>query len=222
MTQSKTLTVQEALNLLKVLDKRIERKLGDTKYVGVVQEDKLVYPVSSKGDKDKFISDAKSSIDSLLDLIAYRHALKAGVLRSNALTEVVIGDKTMTVAEAIDYKTSIQSEKDLVQTLVRDLTQATTKMTRINDDIDTALEKKQNSLLSSGSGSDTDDKNSVFIKFLKEQAEKEKATVLELEVGKVLVSDYIKDKLDSIEQFEQTVDFKLTASNVATEITVEW
>lgn len=218
MTQNKTLTVQEALNQLKVLDKRIERKLGDTKYVGVVQEDKLVYPASSKGDKDKFISDAKSSIDSLLDLIAYRHALKAGILRSNALTEIVIGDKKMTVAEAIDYKTSIQSEKDLVQTLVNDLTQATTKMTRINNDIDTALEKKQNSLLSS----DKDDKSSEFIKFLKEQAEKEKATVLELEVGKALVSDYIKDKLDSIEQFEQTVDFKLTASNVSTEITVEW
>lgn len=218
MAQNKTLTVQEALNELKVLDKRIERKLGDTKYVGVVQEDKLVYPASSKGDKDKFISDAKSSIDSLLDLIAYRHALKAGVLRSNALTEVVIGDKTMTVAEAIDYKTSIQSEKDLVKTLVNDLTQATTKMTRINTDIDMALEKKQNSLL----GSDKDDKNSDVIKFLKEQAEKEKATVLELEVGKALVSDYTKAKLDSIEQFEQTVDFKLTASNVATEITVEW
>ena len=218
MTQSKTLTVQEALNELKVLDKRIERKLGDTTYVGVVQEDKLVYPASSKGDKDKFISDAKSSIDSLLDLIAYRHALKAGVLRSNALTEVVIGDKKMTVAEAIDYKTSIQSEKDLVQTLVNDLTQATTKMTRINNDIDTALEKKQNSLLSS----EKDDKSSEFIKFLKEQAEREKATVLELEVGKALVSDYTKAKLDSIEQFEQTVDFKLTASNVATEITVEW
>lgn len=218
MTQSKTLTVQEALNELKVLDKRIERKLGDTTYVGVVQEDKLVYPASSKGDKDKFISDAKSSIDSLLDLIAYRHALKAGVLRSNALTEVVIGDKTMTVAEAIDYKTSIQSEKDLVQVLVNDLTKATAKMTSINDYIDMALEKKQNSLL----GSDKDDKNSDVIKFLKEQAEKEKATVLELEVGKALVSDYTKAKLDSIEQFEQTVDFKLTASNVATEITVEW
>ena len=218
MTQKKTLSVQEALNELKVLDKRIERKLGDTKYVGVVQEDKLVYPASSKGDKDKFISDAKSSIDSLLDLIAYRHALKAGVLRSNALTEIVIGDKKMTVAEAIDYKTSIQSEKDLVQTLVNDLTQATTKMTRINNDIDMALEKKQNSLLSS----DKDDKSSEFIKFLKEQAEKEKATVLELEVGKALVSDYTKAKLDSIEQFEQTVDFKLTASNVSTGITVEW
>lgn len=218
MTQNKTLSVQEALNELKVLDKRIERKLGDTKYVGVVQEDKLVYPASSKGDKDKFISDAKSSIDSLLDLIAYRHALKAGVLRSNALTEIVIGDKKMTVAEAIDYKTSIQSEKDLVQTLVNDLTQATTKMTRINNDIDTALEKKQNSLLSS----EKDDKSSEFIKFLKEQAEREKATVLELEVGKALVSDYTKAKLDSIEQFEQTVDFKLTASNVSTEITVEW
>lgn len=218
MTQSKTLTVQEALNELKVLDKRIERKLGDTTYVGVVQEDKLVYPASSKGDKDKFISDAKSSIDSLLDLIAYRHALKAGVLRSNALTEVVIGDKTMTVAEAIDYKTSIQSEKDLVQVLVNDLTKATAKMTSINDYIDMALEKKQNSLL----GSDKDNKNSDVIKFLKEQAEKEKATVLELEVGKALVSDYTKAKLDSIEQFEQTVDFKLTASNVATEITVEW
>lgn len=218
MTQSKTLTVQEALNELKVLDKRIERKLGDTKYVGVVQEDKLVYPASSKGDKDKFISDAKSSIDSFLDLIAYRHALKAGVLRSNALTEVVIGDKKMTVAEAIDYKTSIQSEKDLVQTLVNDLTQATTKATRINEDIDKTLEKKQNSLLSS----DKDDKNPDIIKFLKEQAESEKATVLELEVGKSLVSDYTKAKLDSIEQFEQTVDFKLTASNVSTEITVEW
>lgn len=218
MTQNKTLTVQEALNQLKVLDKRIERKLGDTKYVGVVQEGKLVYPASSKGDKDKFISDAKSSIDSLLDLIAYRHALKAGVLRSNALTEVVIGDKKMTVAEAIDYKTSIQSEKDFVQTLVDDLNQATTKMTRINEDIDTALEKKQNSLLSS----EKDDKSSEFIKFLKEQAEREKATVLELEVGKALVSDYTKAKLDSIEQFEQTVDFKLTASNVSTEITVEW
>ena len=218
MTQNKTLSVQEALNELKVLDKRIERKLGDTKYVGVVQEGKLVYPASSKGDKDKFISDAKSSIDSLLDLIAYRHALKAGVLRSNALTEIVIGDKKMTVAEAIDYKTSIQSEKDLVQTLVNDLTQATTKMTRINNDIDTALEKKQNSLLSS----EKDEKSAEFVKFLKEQAEREKATVLELEVGKALVSDYTKAKLDSIEQFEQTVDFKLTASNVSTGITVEW
>lgn len=218
MVQTKTLTVQEALNKLKVLDKRIERKLGDTKYVGVEQSGKLVYPASSKGDKEKFLADAKSNIDSLVDLIAYRHALKAGVLRSNALTEVTIGDKKMTVAEAIDYKTSIQSEKDLVEVLVRDLNYATDKSAKLNAKVDETIAKKENSFLSG----EKSDKDTEILSFLKEQGEKEKSTVLELEIGEVLIRDYVKNKLDAIEQFEQTVDFKLTTSNVTTEITVEW
>lgn len=215
--QNKTITVQQALNELKVIDKRISRKLDETTYAGLVQQDKLVFPNNLGTDQNKFLELAKSTVDSVWDLIAYRNALKGALLVSNATTFVTIGDKTMSVAQAIDLKTANTSIKEAIYHLAEDLRIANDRGASINSRIDKELTERESDFLKGDSV-----KNDEFITFLRNESEKKKATLLEPTVGGMTLTDFVKAQIDSIEEFESNVDLVLTTSNVTTTITVEW
>ena len=215
--QNKTITVQQALNELKVIDKRISRKLDETTYAGLVQQDKLVFPNNLGTDQNKFLELTKSTVDSVWDLIAYRNALKGALLVSNATTQVTIGSKTMSIAQAIDLKTANQSIKGAIYHLAEDLRIANDRGASINSRIDKELADSEANFLQGDSV-----KNDEFITFLRTEAEKKKATLLEPTVGGMTLTDFIKAQIDSIEDFESNVDLVLTTSNVTTTITVEW
>lgn len=215
--QNKTITVQQALNELKVIDKRISRKLDETTYAGLVQQDKLVFPNNLGTDQNKFLELAKSTVDSVWDLITYRNALKGALLVSNATTFVTIGSKTMSVAQAIDLKTANTSIKEAIYHLAEDLRIANDRGASINSRIDKELTERESDFLKGDSV-----KNDELITFLRNEAEKKKATLLEPTVGGMTLTDFVKAQIDSIEDFESNVDLVLTTSNVTTTITVEW
>lgn len=215
--QNKTITVQQALNELKVIDKRISRKLDETTYAGLVQQDKLVFPNNLGTDQNKFLELAKSTVDSVWDLITYRNALKGALLVSNATTFVTVGSKTMSVAQAIDLKTANTSIKEAIYHLAEDLRIANDRGASINSRIDKELTERESDFLKGDSV-----KNDELITFLRNEAEKKKATLLEPTVGGMTLTDFVKAQIDSIEDFESNVDLVLTTSNVTTTITVEW
>lgn len=101
MATVEKMTVHRALCELKTIDARISSAIESVPYVMAVKH-------SAEKVNGMTIPELKDSIKSgyqkVTDLIARRNAMKQAVVMSNANTEVKIGDMTMTVATAIDYK----------------------------------------------------------------------------------------------------------------------
>ena len=67
--QTKTITVQEALNELKTLDSRIMKKIYSQSIVGVEANGKLIEPKRSQLTAESFLDESKAHVQSTIDLI---------------------------------------------------------------------------------------------------------------------------------------------------------
>ena len=100
MTTEK-MTIHKALAELKTMDDRITKAIRNTTYVMAVKHSaEKINGVKINDFKDNM----KSGYQKVEDLIARREAMKRAVVLSNATTKVKVGDKEMTVAEAIEMK----------------------------------------------------------------------------------------------------------------------
>lgn len=132
------MTVTEALNTLKLLGKKIDKATFSPTFVGgaKISGDKVGHIT-----KAEFEANAKSSLQSVIDLINYRDRIKAAIVLSNATTTVVVGEKTMTVAEAIETKSSIQYRKLLVGELADQYKSAKKTVDSNNQKVDAQVDK---------------------------------------------------------------------------------
>ena len=137
MTQ---ISVTRALAQVKSLNDRIQRGTG-AQVIAVSQGGKI----SGKSSIQEAEQILGSNFQSVKDLIAQRTALKSAIVRSNAITTVIIAGKRMTVAEAIERKSSIIMEQTLLQQLRGQLSQGIAAVERINvgvqERIDTLLQQ---------------------------------------------------------------------------------
>jgi hypothetical protein len=105
------ISVTQALAELKLLDKRIQKALDYVTWADVKTKS---HPV----DTDKFSKNVHAEYQSFLALVKRRDAMKRAVVTSNATTRVKVGAWEGTVAEAIEYKTSIHYKKRLLMGLL--------------------------------------------------------------------------------------------------------
>ncbi|MGI6050090.1 MAG: hypothetical protein ACOYEI_04575, partial [Acetivibrionales bacterium] len=99
MSEVKRISITEALNKLKLYDAKISKAINSHKYVGAAKKSSNMLGVQTK---EVFNNNAKAGYQSVTDLIKNRNKLKSLIVQSNAITEVTINDKVMTVAEAIE------------------------------------------------------------------------------------------------------------------------
>lgn len=112
------MTIHKALADLKTMDARICNAIDSTDYVRAVKHSAEKINGVKIGDyKDKI----RSNYQKVMDLIKRRDAMKRAVVLSNATTTIQIGDKEMTVAEAIDMK---QHGMEFKNILLRTITNA--------------------------------------------------------------------------------------------------
>lgn len=98
------ITITEALNELKLYDARIRKAISNTKLAGAAKKSSARIGAITK---NEFNEHAKASYQSVTDLIANRNTLKSAIVKSNAVTEITVNGKVMTVAEAIERKNAI-------------------------------------------------------------------------------------------------------------------
>lgn len=122
--------VTKALNELKLLDSRIKREIGNSNFVTAAKTAET--KVSPSTTKEEFSKNAKSDYQSILDLIERRANIKAAIVQSNAITEVVINEEKMTVATAIELKSSIEYEIRFLQIMKRQYENAKAESGRQN------------------------------------------------------------------------------------------
>ena len=98
---TETMTIHRALVELKTIDSRIIKKIDSAKFCIAAKAKATKLGAITV---DEFKTSAQASYDSAMDLINRRNAIKAAVSKSNAVTEISVGNKTYTVAEAISLK----------------------------------------------------------------------------------------------------------------------
>ena len=123
-----TISVTRALAELKTLDDRIS-KAANNGYIAMTVGGKVVGTNRTQDEVEKAV---KESYQSFNDLVTRRNKLKCAIVKSNAETKVKIGDKELTVAEAIERKNSIVFEEQMIQSLSVQLRQATAQVEKVN------------------------------------------------------------------------------------------
>ena len=132
------ISITEALNELKLYDSKIMKAITNAKLVGAAKKSSDKVGVVKK---DDFEERAKASYQSVTDLIANRNTLKSAIVKSNAVTEVTINGKTMTVAEAIERKNSIEYDEQLLNAMKTQYVAATSSVDKENKKVDTKVDE---------------------------------------------------------------------------------
>lgn len=202
------ITVARALSEIKLLDKRIQKETGNTVFV-TYQKGKD----NPKGFKDvnEAHSEISASLQKIKDLIARRNKIKSGIVQSNAITKVKISGKEYTVAEAIERKTSIAYEINLLNVLKRQFQSVSQQVDRANEDVERRLDAQLEQLY--GSDRKNTDTQGVIDVF-KSQNEVKLVDPIGLE-------KLIKSIEEEIDDFESEVDLALSESNALTVFEIE-
>jgi hypothetical protein len=199
------ISVTQALAELKLLDKRIQKALDYVTWADVKTKS---HPV----DTDKFSKNVHAEYQSFLALVKRRDAMKRAVVTSNATTRVKVGAWEGTVAEAIEYKTSIHYKKRLLDKMRDQLFTAKTQFTTQQEAVDSRLEK----LLHSELGKDVKTSPETITALTNSFRENNKVEL----VDPLDLSSRASELEEEIESFETNVDWVLSETNGKTMITV--
>ncbi|MEG0438619.1 MAG: hypothetical protein RR587_05220 [Solibacillus sp.] len=203
--ETKKLSLHRALSELKMLNERIDTA---TKNVVLVRSNRKSNEKIDGMPIEEFKKDMQGSYDKVISLIAYRNRLKALVVASNAQTSVQVGAVTMTVAEAIERKQSIQFEKEVVEKLRRQYQRAITHVTEANEALPEKLETYLVNILGNKDKQSPDEVQLHTETFMKRN---EYELIDPMNVKKTI------DMLTAqIEEFESEVDAVLSESNATT------
>ena len=204
-----TMTITRALSELKLLDKRILKGVSETTFVDVVKPRSKTTLLKRLDPSDI----SQSGYSSVQDLISRRQAIKTGIIKSNAVTQVAIGDKNMTVAEAIETKQSISNKRALLNAMKQQLSQSRDMVELSNQQMELQAIK---SAEAAGNKRDSKDTGEEFTNFVESFRKNNTATLHD----PMKVDEKIKALETEIEDFESNVDFALSESNAKTTISV--
>lgn len=200
------ISINRALSELKLLNKKITDKTARLQVSDAVQK-------QTKEQGEKFISDAVAGIKSIRDLIARRNYIKSKIVLSNASTSVAVGDKTMTVAEAIERKTSIELDKNLNRRMRETYYGHKGSVEAHNDKCRSQADKQAEAALGAATEGD---KGIQYKAIFDAYYDLNKATLFAPDG----IEKQIEDDQDKIDEFESEVDFILSESNTKTMIEV--
>ena len=212
------MTVHKALAELKVMDSRIAKAIQEGSYV-------IANKHSNEKIKGMTIVDykeyMKASHNKVTDLINRRNAIKRAVVLSNATTMVTVGDKSMTVAEAIEYKNhGMDFKAAYLRTLVNQNITAQNELIRHSGE---TLEKEaERYVLAVIQAQPKDNKMSVDSEAMKKLREEYiKNNTYDL-IDPLSVTKMIQEMTDEIDAFNTEVDAALSTSNALTVIEIEY
>lgn len=198
--------VTKALNELKLLDSRIHRAINESNFIAAAKTiEKKINPGTTKED---FIESAKSSYQSILDLIERRSKIKTAIVASNAVTYVNINEVTMTVADAIELKTSIEYEVYLLRHMTKQFDKAKENAAHANFLMEERIDKYIETMLGKEAKANKDSYSDMITPI---------RTANEYSiVDPINLEEKIKALTEKIEGFRSEVDSALQISNCTT------
>ena len=207
------ITIHRALAELKLIDARISKAISIIEPTCLIQNEKLVRRFETKSDFEK---STKEKYQSVIGLIQRKVDIKSAIVKANGSTEVKVGEKAMTIADAINFKSVIEMKKNLISQLTHKHNTVKTDFIQGNEKInDVALENAKIMIGKQGDdrvkATDTDIKNIVepFIK------RNEFHLVDPLSIEKL-----IETMQNEVDEFETEVDSVLSEINATTFIEI--
>lgn len=211
---STRMSVTRALAELKRIDERLGRDIANGLFVAVTIGKEANKKVASGSDSiEKVTSTIQSSFDAVEQAIVRRSQIKAAIVKSNAVTMVRVGQRDISVAEAIELKASVATKNALVSTMKTQLSQAN----RLVEAQAAKLEQQIEAHLTTIYGSEKAkiDEGSYTAIAKPQQALKEPALL-----DPMKIADRIKSLEDEIELIQTELDYALSEVNAKTEIEV--
>lgn len=156
----------------------------------------------------------QSVFDRMKDKLRLRRIYKAALVQSNAQTEVTIGNKTMTVAEAIEMKTWVNVWSTAIQQQKTSLQNQSNMVTHGNNAVDLQISKTL---------------EQVYTRDKKDLISNEDRKAIEDSInGQSRLSlkdphkigEFLESQMQEIQAFKNEVDFTLSEINAKTEITI--
>ena len=204
--EMRKMTITEGLAELKLLDSRISKAIKRD-FIWSAKKAELTL-----AETDKHKAEAQANYASVKDLIENRNAIKSAIVKSNATTMVAIGGKEMTVAEAIERKTSIGYERRLRDEWVTQYSNAKKNADMMNDRVQGRIDGMLDQIAASNKP-DIEDAQKVMSEAYMANNGWEVFDPLDL-LKKA-------EELDKdIDEFEKNVDIALSMSNAVTTIEI--
>lgn len=203
------MTLHRVLSELKTLEKRINSGISELNVISYTKGEKFMQPMTIAN----FEKQANSAVNSVEDLIERRRLLKSALIKANSTNNVFINGKTMTIAEAIDYKSVIvykQAEYNRLHRLYTDIVAKCESENRKNEE---GLER----FLLASTGKDGNKLSSSDIECM---------TAVYNKSNEIKLIDplRLKQKLDSlkneIDAFTTEIDAVLSEANSTVTVTV--
>lgn len=206
------ITITEALNELKLYDSKILKAINNTRLVDAAKKSSDNVGCVKKVD---FIDKAKASYQSVLDLISNRNTLKSAIVKSNAITEITINGKTMTVAEAIERKNSISYDESLLTEMKKQYAYATDFVNKENKRVDNKVDELLSTLIGNESKEVSKETQEAIEIPYRQKNEFELVDPIEL-------YDKISELESEIDGFNTAIDTTLVLSNATTFIEIDF
>jgi len=205
----KQITITRALTEIKTLEDRIRKARGSFAGIAVQVGDKLNSPYSDIK-PDDFVKKATSTLQKIEDLQNNVIAIKNAINDSNYVTKIKIGDKEMTIAEALVMKTKgLVMKENLLEILRIHYTQRVNDFNKATDKYQAKVDELPKNF---------PDKKPEEIKQLIELTLKPLEPKL---VDPCNLSEYIEKLESEISTFKNNIDYVLSESNSTTYISVE-
>jgi len=136
-----TMSITRGLTELKRLNSRIEHAISQGKYVATTQgANKFKKILGSSDSLEAMTAKIQASFDAVDSLIENRQAIKSAIVISNAQTFVTLMGCSMTVAEAIELKSTVAYRKLYLGTLQRQFIAASTSVDKANSQLDVTID----------------------------------------------------------------------------------
>ena len=193
-----SVSVTQALSELKLLRSRIQHAINGSRLIALKKKRDML-------DSNKFAVEARASYQSFADLLARYNQLKAAIVLSNATTSVTIGDKTYTVADAVERKRTIDFEKTMLAIMKQQFEQ----VKREHETHTVSEQARVERLLQSELSKDSKTNVEVITQLTETFLAQNKAEVLD----PLNLETKISEMNRSIEEFETKVDWVLSESN---------
>ena len=205
-----TLTVTEAINLLKLTEKKINKLKDKIEIAGVKNSKNMVNGIP----ESEFLAEVRRNFDSLRKLEENYRELKSKIALSNATTKVRVGSKEYTVVEALEIKRKAYETLDFYENLLYSYEDVKEEVSNLN----TRVENDVNKMIETKLGSDAKNQNSDDIIELKNKLfESSKYSVAK---DDRVLKEVIAIKED-LEEFLEKIDVALSIVNAKTEIEVD-
>ena len=208
-----TISVTRALAELKNINERINNAIQSGVFLGLTKGKGSNKVMLGVGEVASSAATIQGSYDKVDSLIAQRQKIKAALVKSNAETTVSFQGREISVAEAIELKSTVSFKELYLGRLRNTKTAALQQVDSYNSKLDTTIQV----MLQSVYGADKSKVDpSQYDSIANPQKDKNEVSILDPKgIDKV-----IEALEESIQSLKTELDFTLSESNARTTVTI--